>query len=128
MGNESLKKLIGLQKGELVGVQIYRQLAKIANDPQITQKLLQISNEEYAHSQALQKLTKTVVKGNGVIGKMMGVMKALLGMKKVLEMTAKGQFDTAQKYEALVDQFPTLAAVAQQEKAHGNLLEQLAQK
>lgn len=128
MDSESLKKLIGLQKGELVGVQIYQQLAMVTNKPQIAQALRQIANEEYAHSKVLQKLTKTEVKGNGIIGRMMRVMKVLLGKKEVLKMTAKGQFDTAQKYEALTEKFPTLVEVAQQEKAHGKLLEQLAQK
>ena len=126
MDKEQTKKLVSLQKGELVGVQIYRQLAKVAHDSDLTKKLNTISEEEYTHSQILRKLTGADKKGNPLIGKLMGLMKGLMGMKKVLRMTAKGQYDTAKKYDQLVDQFPTLSVVAKQEKEHGNLLEKLA--
>lgn len=121
-----MKNLVSFQKGELIGVQIYQQLAEVTEDSILSKKLNEISIEEYNHSQILKELTGAEPRENQLIGKIMRLMKHILGLKKVLRMTAKGQFDAANKYQQLVNQFPVLETVAKQEQAHGDTLEKLA--
>lgn len=115
-----------MQKGELNGKKIYSKLARITNNSNIAKELNKISQEENSHSQIIKKITKRDVKSSQIIANIIGFMYRFLGLKKILYMTAKGQSDTAKKYVLILDKFPELSVVAQQEKKHAETLQKIA--
>ncbi len=116
------KELIKLQKGELFGEIIYRKLATKVKNPVDAETLQHIAKEEHQHSEVFRSLTGVDTKGAGYMGPLIGILFSLLGPKKLFNMTAQGQYDTAKKYESWVKQFPSLEKVITEENQHGDIL------
>ena len=122
MTQQQMKALLYAQQGELDAVAMYNALAKKAKDPKDAATFKQLAAEEGRHASVFHAYTTRVLKPNLTKAIALPILYTVLGRKRLYPINAKGEYDAAKKYEALVNDFEEVKSVQADEKRHGDMM------
>ena len=122
---DQMDALITAQQGEEDAVYMYEQLAKVVRDEADREAFLRLAGDEKRHSDVFRKYTGMDVKANPAKGIFVPLMYRVLGKKKVYPIIAKGEYDAAEKYKHIIDDFPEVVEVMNDEVHHGDAVKGL---
>lgn len=117
-----MKALLYAQQGELDAVAMYNALAKKAKDPKDAATFKQLAAEEGRHASVFHAYTGRVLKPNMTKAIALPILYSVLGRKRLYPLIAKGEYDAAKKYEALVNDFDEVKPVQADEQRHGDTM------
>ena len=117
---EQMQALIAAQQGEEDAVYMYQQLAKSIRVEADRKAFLRLAGDEKRHSDVFRKYTGMDVKPNRTKGTFVPLMCRVLGRKKVYPIIAKGEYDAAEKYKHIINDFPEVVEVMNDEVHHGD--------
>lgn len=117
---DQMNSLAAAQQGEEDAVYMYEQLAKVVRDEADREAFLRLAGDEKRHSDVFKKYTCTEIKANPAKGIFVPLMYRVLGKKKVYPIIAKGEYDAAEKYKHIIDDFPEVVEVMNDEVHHGD--------
>lgn len=120
ISNEDMKVLIKSQQGEMDAVLMYRELAKVVKDKRDKEVFLQLAAEEGAHANVFKKYTNKTLKPKKTKAIFVPLMYKIIGKKKLYPTIAKGEYDAEKKYISVVEKFPEVQSVKEDERRHGN--------
>lgn len=128
MNNQQRDVLLKSQQGELDGVLIYQELAKLEELQDIRNELLEMAADEARHASILKSYTGEVLKPSGKQAE--EIVKAFksMGKEKVFEIMAESEFKGGPAYEKLGESFEKLKDIAKDEIKHGNMLKSFIYK
>ena len=122
---DQMDALITAQQGEEDAVYMYEQLAEVVRDEADRDAFLRLAGDEKRHSDVFRKYTCMDVKANPAKGILVPMMYRVLGKKKVYPIIAKGEYDAAEKYKHIIDDFPEVVEVMNDEVHHGDAVKGL---
>ena len=122
---DQMDALVTAQQGEEDAVYMYEQLAKVVRDEADREAFLRLAGDEKRHSDVFRKYTCMDVKANPAKGIFVPLMYRVLGKKKVYPIIAKGEYDAAEKYKHIIDDFPEVVEVMNDEVHHGDAVKGL---
>lgn len=122
MTDQQMKALLYAQQGELDAVAMYNALAKKAKDPKDAATFKQLAAEEGRHASVFHAYTGQVLKQNMTKAIALPILYSVLGRKRLYPLIAKGEYDAAKKYEALVNDFDEVKSVQADEQRHGDTM------
>ena len=122
---DQMNALVTAQQGEEDAVYMYEQLAKTVRDEADREAFLRLAGDEKRHSDVFRKYTCMDVKANPAKGIFVPLMYRVLGKKKVYPIIAKGEYDAAEKYKHIIDDFPEVVEVMNDEVHHGDAVKGL---
>ena len=117
---QQMQELFTAQQGEEDAVYMYEQLAKVVRDEADRKAFLRLAGDEKRHSNVFKKYTGTDVKANPAKGILVPLMYKVIGKKRVYKIIAKGEYDAAEKYKHIIDDFPEVVEVMNDEVHHGD--------
>ena len=122
---DQMDALITAQQGEEDAVYMYEQLAEVVRDEADREAFLRLAGDEKRHSDVFRKYTCMDVKANPAKGIFVPLMYRVLGKKKVYAIIAQGEYDAAEKYKHIIDDFPEVVEVMNDEVHHGDAVKEL---
>ncbi len=122
---DQMNSLVAAQQGEEDAVYMYEQLAKVVRDEADREAFLRLAGDEKRHSDVFKKYTCTEIKANPAKGIAVPLMYRVLGKNKVYPIIAKGEYDAAEKYKHIIDDFPEVLEVMNDEVHHGDAVKGL---
>ena len=117
---QQMQALITAQQGEEDAVYMYQQLAKVVRDEADRAAFLRLAGDEKRHSDVFRKYSNMDLKANPAKGIFVPLMYRILGKKRVYPIIAKGEYDAAEKYKHIIDDFPEVVEVMNDEVHHGD--------
>lgn len=117
---QQMQALITAQQGEEDAVYMYEQLAKVVRDDADREAFQRLSGDEKRHSDVFKKYTCMDIKANPAKGIFVPLMYRILGKKRVYPIIAKGEYAAAEKYKHIIDDFPEVVEVMNDEVYHGD--------
>ncbi len=117
---QQMQALITAQQGEEDAVYMYEQLAKVVRDEADREAFLRLAGDEKRHSDVFRKYSCMDLKANPAKGIFVPLMYRVLGKKRVYPIIAKGEYDAAEKYKHIIDDFPEVVEVMNDEVHHGD--------
>ena len=123
--NKYMSELLYAQQGELDAVLMYNKLAEAVKDEKDAKTFRQLAKEEGGHAQVFHQYTQKVLKPKKTKAIAVPMMYKCFGKKIIYPLIAKGEYDAAKKYIALVNIFPDVESVMNDEKRHGDLVKGL---
>lgn len=117
---EQMKILRAAQQGEEDAVFMYNRLAGKVKDVSDALAFKRLAKDERRHAEVFRAYTGEDLRPNPVKGIMVPLMYKLLGKEKVYPIIAKGEYDAAEKYKHIIDQFPEVETVMNDETHHGD--------
>ena len=117
---QQMQALITAQQGEEDAVYMYQQLAKAVRDEADRAAFLRLAGDEKRHSDVFRKYSNMDLKANPAKGIFVPLMYRILGKKRVYPIIAKGEYDAAEKYKHIIDDFPEVVEVMNDEVHHGD--------
>ncbi len=125
MTQKQLKALMRSQQGELNAVYMYQALAEVVKTERERQVFLQLAREEGHHASVFHALTKVTLQPETTMAVIMPWLYRLLGKKRLYKLIAKGEYKAGQNYQSLIEDFPTVQSVMDDETRHGDLVSAL---
>lgn len=125
MTQEQFKELLRSQQGELNAVLMYQKLAQVVKTEKERETFLQLAKEEGRHASVFYTYTKQTLKPQKTMAVIMKFLYRLLGKKRLYKLIAKGEYDAAVGYEHLINDFPEVDSVKNDEKRHGDMVSSL---
>lgn len=122
---DQMSALVAAQQGEEDAVYMYEQLAKVVRDEADREAFLRLAGDEKRHSDVFKKYTCMDVKANPTKGIFVPLMYRVIGKKKVYPIIAQGEYDAAEKYKHIIDDFPEVVEVMNDEVHHGDAVKGL---
>lgn len=122
---DQMDALVTAQQGEEDAVYMYEQLAKVVRDEADRKAFERLAGDEKRHSDVFKKYTCMDVKANPAKGIFVPLMYRVLGKKKVYPIIAKGEYDAAEKYKHIINDFPEVVEVMNDEVHHGDAVKGL---
>lgn len=117
---QQMQSLLTSQQGEEDAVYMYEQLAKVVKDAADREAFIKLAGDEKRHSDVFKKYTCMEVKANPAKGIFVPLMYRILGKKRVYPIIAKGEYSAAEKYKHIIDDFPEVVEVMNDEVYHGD--------
>lgn len=121
----NVRALVTAQQGEEDAVYMYEQLAKVVRDEADREAFRRLAGDEKRHSDVFRKYTCMDVEANPAKGIFVPLMYRVLGKKKVYAIIAQGEYDAAEKYKHIIDDFPEIVEVMNDEVHHGDAVKEL---
>ena len=125
MTEQEKKALLGAQQGELDAVLMYQALAKAAKAENDKKAFLTLASEEGRHAAVFKALTNTALtpkKRNAVL---LTLLYRLVGRKRLYPLIARGEYGAARNYQPLIERFPEIESVKNDETRHGDMVSEL---
>jgi len=110
------------QQGELNAVVMYRMLARRMKSERDVEAMTRLANDELRHAKVFRALSGDKLKPSRLQGDFVCLLYRLLGRRRLFTILANGEYSAYDKYVDLVEQFPEVGAVQQDEKKHGDAL------
>lgn len=125
MTNKPRKELLKAQQGELDAVLMYNALADKVKLQKDKNAFRQLAQEEGHHASVFHGYTAQPLKASKVKAVLLPILYALVGRKILYPVIAKFEYDAARNYEHLIQDFPEVASVRDDETRHGDILTSL---
>ena len=113
------------QQGEIDAVYMYEKLAKRVKDEADKKAFIRLAGDEARHAEVFRKYTNKDLKPKITKGVMVPFLYKVLGKKKVYPLIAKAEYDAAEKYKHLLNDFPEIETVMNDEVHHGDAVNDL---
>lgn len=120
-----MKILKGAQQGEVDAALMYEKLAEAVTDAKDRDAFLRLAGDEARHADVFFKYTKRNIKANPAKSILIPAMYRTLGKEKVYPIISKAEYDAADKYKNIIDDFPEVVAVMNDEVHHGDAVKGL---
>lgn len=117
-----MKVLLKSQQGELDAVLMYKALAKKVKAFEDKEVFNRLAAEEGHHAAVFKRLTHHVLKPRKIMAVMMPLLYTVLGRKRLYRMIAKGEYAAAEKYQSVLERFPEVESVKNDENRHGDMV------
>jgi len=125
MTEEHRSELLKFQQGEMNGVETYLMLAKTVHNETDVRTFKSLAADEGRHASVFKKYTGEVVTPNKTQAYLVAALYHLLGKKMVYPLIGKGEYSTVPEYEEWAKTYPEVEAVKNDEKRHGDTLNEL---
>ncbi|MCR5666638.1 MAG: rubrerythrin [Eubacterium sp.] len=122
---EEMKILVKSQQGELDAVLMYQALADVVKDEHDAETFRKLAAEEGHHAAVFKELTGQVLTPKKTKAVILPMLYRLLGKKKLYPKIAEGEYAAIKTYQPLVEKFPTVESVKNDEKRHGDTVKAL---
>lgn len=123
-----LKALLVGEQGESDAVLMYKRLAEVVKDEKDKKAFLRLADDELRHEGVIYEITGVPVKANPTKAIMVPLMYKTIGRKRVYKIIAKAEYGAADKYKEIVDDFPEIEAIMNDEVHHGDAVLGLLKK
>ena len=120
--NQHMDELLYAQQGELDAVLMYNKLAEAVKDERDAKTFRQLAKEEGGHAQVFHQYTKQVLKPKKTKAIAVPLLYKSVGKKVLYPIIASQEYAAAKKYVALVNIFPDVESVMNDETRHGDLV------
>ena len=120
MDNNDLKTLLKAQQGELDAVLMYKALADVVKDKNDAETFRRLAAEEGHHASVFKNLTNQTLKPKKTLATFLPLLYRLIGRKRLYPIIAKGEYAAVKTYEPVVERFPEVESVKDDEKRHGD--------
>ncbi len=126
--NNEMKALLKSQQGELDGVETYLMLADVVRDKDEAQVLRKLAADEGRHASVFKNYTGKVLKAKKGQGRLVRLVYRICGKKFLYPIMAKFEYAAIPKYEKMMEKYPEVEGVKNDEKRHGDTLLSLLDK
>lgn len=120
------KVLLKSQQGELDAALMYQKVAEKISNPEVKKLVLKTASEEGRHAAVFFKLTGKRLKPKKFKSVIVPQLMRIIGKKKTFELMAKGEYNAVNKYATIVDKYPSVLSVQQEEKIHGDRMSEIS--
>ena len=120
--NDDMKVLLKAQQGELDAVLMYKALAKKVKRTKDAETFNRLAQEEGHHAAVFKNLTNRVLKPKKTRAIVLPLLYSIIGRKRLYGLIAKGEYAAVEKYQAVVEKFPEIESVKNDEKRHGDMV------
>ncbi|MCR4746514.1 MAG: rubrerythrin [Lachnospiraceae bacterium] len=122
---EKMNILIESQQGELDGVETYLRMAEAVSNQTDAETFKRLAADEGRHASVFKKYTNKVLSPNTKQANMVVILYRLLGKRIMYPLIAKGEYSAIAGYEKIIDEFPEVESVKNDEKRHGDTVKSL---
>ena len=122
-----LDELLGSQQGELDAVAMYNSLADAVEGehPHDAETFRQLARDEARHASVFHKLTGRILAPSSAQARALVALYKAVGRRALYPLIAQGEYRAARRYEHLVDEYPEVATVRDDETRHGDTVRAL---
>ena len=120
LSEKQMEECLIAQQGETDAVYMYEKLAKRVKDEADRKAFIRLAGDEARHAEVFRKYTNKDLKPKITKGVMVPFLYKVLGKKKVYPLIAKAEYDAAEKYKHLLNDFPEIETVMNDEVYHGD--------
>ena len=120
METSTTKTLLKAQQGELDAVLMYNALADAVKDKNDADTFRRLAAEEGGHAAVFRKLTNRTLRPKKTMAVMLPLLYRVLGKKVLYPLIAKGEYSAEKTYAPVVERFPEVQSVKDDEKRHGD--------
>ncbi|MDO5293467.1 MAG: ferritin family protein [bacterium] len=128
MTTKSRKMLLKAQQGELDAVILYKRLSDAIKDPEYKEIFKKVAADEGRHASILKEYTNQVLKPKSLKAHMVLFIYRVCGAKVTMRLLAKGEMDSIPGYLKLVQEFPNISSIIEDEARHAKIAESYLQK
>ena len=114
------KILLKSQQGELDAVLMYQALAEVVKDTKDADTFRKLAAEEGHHAAVFHGLTNENLKPKKTLAILMPILYKIIGKKRLYPLIAKGEYAAAENYAPVVEKFPVIESVKNDETRHGD--------
>ena len=114
------KILLKSQQGELDAVLMYQALANVVKDTKDADTFRKLAAEEGHHAAVFHGLTNENLKPKKTLAILMPILYKIIGKKRLYPLIAKGEYAAAENYAPVVEKFPVIESVKNDETRHGD--------
>lgn len=114
------KILLKSQQGELDAVLMYQALAKVVKDTKDADTFRKLAAEEGHHATVFHGLTNENLKPKKTLAILMPILYKIIGKERLYPLIAKGEYAAAENYAPVVEKFPVIESVKNDETRHGD--------
>lgn len=122
MKDKQLKELLSAQQGELDAVPMYRALAKVTAHPSDKETFLRLAKDEGRHASVFHSITGRNLKPSMLKARLLPLLYRILGRRVLYPLIARFEYKAADGYEHLLEEFPEVGSIRDDEKRHGDTL------
>jgi VIT1/CCC1 family predicted Fe2+/Mn2+ transporter len=115
---EMRKTALSIQRKEITEFQVYSRLAKICKDPHNAGVLRSVAETEKGHAQFWEKRTGVKAKPHAFKVFRHVLMARILGLTFTLKRMEKNEGTASRQYMELIEQFPEVKAISEDEAEH----------
>ncbi len=127
MEKRDMEILLKSQQGELDAVLMYEALAKVVKDKRDADTFRQLASEEGHHASVFRNLTKQTLTPKKTKAIFLPILFRIIGKKRLYPLIAKGEYDAENNYAPVVEKFPEVESVKNDEHRHGDTVMGLLQ-
>jgi rubrerythrin len=120
ISKEDMKNLLKAQQGELDAVLMYNALADKVKDEKDAATFRQLAAEEGHHASVFKAMTNQTLKPKKTLATFLPILYKIIGRKKLYPIIAKGEYDAVKTYAPVVEKFPEVKSVQNDEQRHGD--------
>ncbi len=120
MEKKDMETLLKSQQGELDAVLMYEALAKVVKDSRDAETFRQLASEEGHHAAVFRNLTNQTLTPKKTKAIMLPILYKIIGKKRLYPLIAKGEYDAEKNYAPVVEKFPEVESVKNDEHRHGD--------
>ncbi len=128
MNEREKGQLLKAQQGELDAVLLYNALAKRAKNPEAKLKFKEVASDEGKHASILKKYTNQTLKPGKAKARIVSLIYVLFGHSYTCKLLMKGELGSIPGYQKLVDKFPGIQEIIDDEKRHAEIAKSLVNK
>ena len=114
------KILLKSQQGELDAVLMYQALAEVVKDTKDADTFRKLAAEEGHHAAVFHGLTNENLKPKKTLAILMPILYKIIGKKRLYPLIVKGEYAAAENYAPVVEKFPVIESVKNDETRHGD--------
>ena len=115
-----MKILKAAQQGEVDAVLMYEKLSEAVADPEDRDAFLRLAKDEARHADVFFKYTGQTLRANPAKSILIPMLYKTIGKEKLYPIIAKGEYDAADKYKGIIQEFPEVESVMNDETHHGD--------
>jgi len=128
MNESKMKSLIKAQQGELDAVLMYQSLAKLAKNPNVKEKFMQIAADEGKHASILRTYTGKTLKPKNTNAIIVSCIYKTLGHSLTCKLISKGEMNAIPNYQKMLADFPKVKEIMDDELRHANIASECRQE
>lgn len=124
MSNDS-NKLLSSQQGEVNAALMYKEFASITKDEELKKIFLSASADEGRHASILSRYTNQKLKPKKSFARVLGIAYRILPKKAIFFAMYKGEYAGGDGYKPLINEYPELEEMMNDEYRHGDTFKSL---
>lgn len=122
MTDKEKEMLLKSQQGELDGVETYKMLAEVVHNPSDVKAFKELAADEGRHAAVFKGYTGETLKPDKKQAFVVAILYSFLGKKILYPLIAKFEYAAIPGYEEMMEDFPEVESVKDDEKKHGDTL------